>query len=113
MMKYRTVTLAVVGLFLSVSFLASSVGAASDKGMRGDPSVKGGKDSGEGMEGDRAKRYDKGMRGDKGVKGGKDSGEGMKGDRAKRYDKGMRGDKGVKGSSKGMEGGKNMEGMDK
>ena len=28
MMKYRNVTLAVVGLFLSVSFLAASVGAA-------------------------------------------------------------------------------------
>ena len=33
MMKYRTVTLAVVGLFLSVSFLASSVVAAEKDGV--------------------------------------------------------------------------------
>ena len=33
MMKYRTVTLAVVGLFLSVSFLASSVVAAEKDGI--------------------------------------------------------------------------------
>jgi hypothetical protein len=33
MVKYRTVTLAVVGLFLSVSFLASSVGAAEKDGV--------------------------------------------------------------------------------
>jgi len=33
MMTYRTVTLAVVGLFLSVSFLASSVGAAEKDGV--------------------------------------------------------------------------------
>ena len=33
MMKYRTVTLAVVGLFLSVSFLASSVVAAEKNGI--------------------------------------------------------------------------------
>ena len=33
MMKYRNVTLAVVGLFLSVSFLASSVGAAEKDGV--------------------------------------------------------------------------------
>ncbi len=33
MMKYRTVTLAVVGLFLSVSFLASSVMAAEKDGV--------------------------------------------------------------------------------
>jgi len=39
MMKYRTVTLAVVGLFLSVSFLASSVVAAEKDGIM----MKGGK----------------------------------------------------------------------
>ena len=39
MMKYRTVTLAVVGLFLSVSFLASSVVAAEKDGI----TMKGGK----------------------------------------------------------------------
>ena len=39
MMKYRTVTLAVVGLFLSVSFLASSVVAAEKDGVM----MKGGK----------------------------------------------------------------------
>jgi hypothetical protein len=39
MMKYRTVTLAVVGLFLSVSFLASSVVAAEKDGIK----MKGGK----------------------------------------------------------------------
>ncbi len=33
MMKYRTVTLAVVGLFLSVSFFASSVVAAEKEGV--------------------------------------------------------------------------------
>ena len=33
MMKYRTVTLAVVGLFLSVSFLASAVVAAERDGV--------------------------------------------------------------------------------
>ena len=33
MMKYRTVTLAVVGLFLSVSFLASAVVAAEKDGV--------------------------------------------------------------------------------
>ena len=33
MMKYRTVTLAVVGLFFSVSFLASSVVAAEKDGV--------------------------------------------------------------------------------
>jgi hypothetical protein len=33
MMRYRTVTLAVVGLFLSVSFLASSVVAAEKDGV--------------------------------------------------------------------------------
>jgi len=33
MMKYRTVTLAAVGLFLSVSFLASSVVAAEKEGV--------------------------------------------------------------------------------
>jgi hypothetical protein len=33
MKKYRTVTLAVVGLFLSVSFLASSVMAAEKNGI--------------------------------------------------------------------------------
>jgi hypothetical protein len=33
MMKYRTVTLAVVGLFLSVSFLVSSVVAAEKDGV--------------------------------------------------------------------------------
>ena len=33
MRKYRTVTLAVVGLFLSVSFLASSVVAAEKNGI--------------------------------------------------------------------------------
>lgn len=33
MMKYRTVTLAVVGLFLSVTFLASSVVAAEKDGV--------------------------------------------------------------------------------
>ena len=33
MVKYRTVTLAVVGLFLSVSFLASSVVAAEKDGV--------------------------------------------------------------------------------
>ena len=33
MMKYRNITLAVVGLFLSVSFLASSVGAAEKDGV--------------------------------------------------------------------------------
>ena len=39
MMKYRNITLAVVGLFLSVSFLASSVGAAEKDGVM----MKGGK----------------------------------------------------------------------
>jgi len=39
MMKYRTITLAVVGLFLSVSFLASSVVAAEKDGIM----MKGGK----------------------------------------------------------------------
>ncbi|THJ09062.1 MAG: hypothetical protein CAF43_014320 [Nitrospira sp. CG24C] len=39
MMKYRTVTLAVVGLFFSVSFLASSVVAAEKDGIM----MKGGK----------------------------------------------------------------------
>jgi hypothetical protein len=39
MMNYRTVTLAVVGLFLSVSFLASSVVAAEKDGIM----MKGGK----------------------------------------------------------------------
>ena len=39
MMKYRTVTLAVVGLFLFVSFLASSVVAAEKDGI----TMKGGK----------------------------------------------------------------------
>ena len=34
MIKYRTVTLAVVGLFLSVSFLASAVVAAEKDGVR-------------------------------------------------------------------------------
>lgn len=86
MMKYRTVTLAVVTL-LSVSFLASRVVAEV---------------GGETMDGGKAMQEGKTMQGDKK----------MGGDKGMRGGKGIEGDKALEGRKKGGKGMK-MEGMDK
>ena len=130
MMKYRTVTLTVVGLFLSVSFLASSVVAAEKDGvMMKDGKMTRMQDGKEIGQMDREMTMSNGtrvlMNGKMVTKSGKETqmkdgqmvmldGKMMEGGKSIEGDKDMEGGKDMKGD-KSMEGekGMKMEGKDK